>query len=76
MNDSGKNVIKTVVSGSIGAGAGAGLYSVIGGIGIAVGGTAIGVTVGPFIAIGTGIGTIGYGLYWLGKEVGGKNKNR
>ncbi len=32
--------------------------------------TAVGVTLGPFIAIGAGVGAVGYGLYWLDKQVG------
>ena len=76
MKEGVKNTIKTVASGGAGAGIGATLYSVIGGVGVAVGGTAVGLTAGPFIAIGAGIGTLGYGVYWLGKEVGGRNKRR
>lgn len=74
MREGTKGAIKTVASGVCGAGVGAGVYGVIGGVGLAVGGTAVGLTLGPFIAIGTGIGTLGYGIYWLGKEVGGKAK--
>ena len=57
----------------VGAGVGTGIYATIGGIGVAATGTAIGITLGPFIAIGAGVGLTGYGIYWLGKQVGSKN---
>lgn len=69
MNHTGKNVTKTLISAVVGGGVGAGAYSVIGGIGIAVGGTAVGVTVGPFVVIGAGLGAAAYGLVWLGKQL-------
>ena len=69
MNDG----VKAAGAAATGAAVGAGTYATIGGIGIAAGGTAVGVTLGPFIAIGAGIGSVGYGLYWLGKQVGGKD---
>jgi len=37
---------------------------------VAAAGTAVGVTLGPFVAIGAGLGTAAYGVYWLGKQVG------
>jgi uncharacterized membrane protein len=46
----------------------------IGGIGVAATGTAVGITLGPFIAIGAGVGLTAYGLYWLGKQVGQRGK--
>jgi len=71
MKDSTKAGVATVV----GAGAGAATYSTFGGVGIAATGTAVGITLGPFIAIGAGVGLTGYGIYWLGKQMGKKNKN-
>jgi hypothetical protein len=65
---------KNIIAGGVGAGVGAGTYGVIGGVGIAALGGAAGVTLGPFIAIGAGIGFAGHGLYWLGKQIGGRKK--
>jgi len=64
--------------GSAGAGAitGALAFKTIGGVGVAAGGAAFGLTVGPFVAIGAGVGAAGYGLYWLGKQVGRKGRER
>lgn len=69
-----KDGFKAATAGVVGAGAGAATYGVIGGVGIAVSGTAVGITIGPFVAIGAGLGLAGYGLYWLGKQVGGKKE--
>jgi len=44
MEDNRKDGIKTIVSAAAGAGIGAGIYGTIGGMGLAVGGTAIGIT--------------------------------
>lgn len=65
------DALKSVGSATVGGLAGAGVYSAIGGVGLAVGGTAVGITAGPFIAIGAGLGAVGYGLFWLGKQVAG-----
>ena len=59
-----------------GAAIGASTYHVIGGIGIAAIGTAVGVTLGPFIGIGAGVGLGGYSLYWLGKQIEGKKAKK
>ncbi len=56
-----------------GGAAGAGVYGVIGGVGVAAAGTAVGVTLGPFVAIGAGVGLTAYGLFWLGTQVGAAN---
>lgn len=69
MKENAKDALKTVVAGGIGAAAGVGAHGVIGSIGIAVGGTAVGVTLGPFMAIGAGVGAASYGFYWLGKQI-------
>lgn len=69
MNAGKKEALNTVGSAGAGAVAGVGIYSLTGGIGIAVGGTAVGLTVGPFIVIGAGVGATAYGIYWLGKQV-------
>lgn len=55
-----------------GAAAGAGLYGAIGGIGVTILGTAVGVTLGPMVAIGSGLGLVGYGFYSLGKRTAGQ----
>ena len=70
MENGTKEALKAAGSGVGGAAAGAATYSVIGGVGIAATGTAVGVTLGPFIAIGAVIGGAGYGLYRLGKYIG------
>ena len=67
-----KEAYKAATAGIVGAGAGAATYGAIGGVGIAATGTAVGVTLGPFIAIGAGVGLAGYGVYWLGKQIGRK----
>ena len=74
MRNGTKNALKTVGAGAAGGAVGAGTYATIGGIGVAATGTAVGITLGPFIAIGTGVGLVGYGLYWLGRQVGGSKK--
>lgn len=74
MKEGTKDALKAGGSAVGGGAVGAAIYSVIGGIGIAGGGTAVGITLGPFIAIGSGIGLAGYGLYWLGKQVDDKKK--
>jgi hypothetical protein len=76
MKEGTKNGVKAIVSAGVGAGAGAATYATIGGVGIAATGTAVGITLGPFIAIGAGIGLTTYGLYWLGKQVGQNKKNQ
>jgi len=43
---------------TLGAAVGALTYSSIGGMGLAVGGTAVGITLGPMITIGAGVGLI------------------
>lgn len=68
-----KELLKAAgITGAGGIG-GALAHKIIGGIGIAIKGTAVGVTLGPFIAIGAGIGLTGYGIYQLGKQL---NKNK
>ena len=57
-------------AGAVGVAAGAGTYGVIGRVGIAAGGTAVGITLGPFITIGAGVGLTAYDIYWLGKQAG------
>jgi hypothetical protein len=67
-----KEPVKAGIITATGAGIGAGTYGLIGGVGVAATGTAVGITLGPFIAIGAGVGLAGYGVYWLGKQVGQK----
>jgi len=67
-----KESAKAGVVAATGAAVGAGTYATIGGVGLAATGTAVGITLGPFIAIGAGVGLAGYGFYWLGKQVGKK----
>lgn len=52
-------------SGAVGGAAASGI---IGGIGLAFCGTAVGITIGPFIAIGAGLSLAGWGIYKLGKN--------
>ena len=70
MTDGKKEALRTVGAAAVGAGVGGVVYGTIGGVGLAATGTAVGVTLGPFIAIGAGVSAAGYGLYWLGKQVG------
>jgi len=76
MKEGAKEATKTVGAAAVGAGVGAATYGVIGGVGIAATGTAIGITLGPFIAIGAGIGTAIYGIYRLGKQMGKRSKEQ
>jgi len=75
MKENAKDALKTVATAGIGAAAGVGTYGVISGVGVAAVGTAVGITLGPFIAIGAGIGAAGYGIYWFGKQIG-RSKNK
>ena len=68
------DAVKAAGAGVAGSLVGAGTFATFGGIGVAAGGTAVGITLGPFIAIGAGLGLAGYGVYWLGKQIGGKGK--
>ena len=72
MKEGVKEGIKAAAAGTAGAGVGAATYVTIGGVGIAATGTAVGITLGPFIAIGAGLGLTGYGVYRLGKQMGKK----
>jgi hypothetical protein len=72
MNPTSKEIIKTLGASATGGGVGAGVYGVIGGVGLTAVGTGVGITLGPFIAIGAGVGAAEYGLFWLGKQVGKK----
>jgi hypothetical protein len=52
---------------AVGAGAGAGISALVGGMGLAVGGTAVAVTMAPVAAVGAVLGLAGYGiskLFW------------
>ncbi len=69
-----KEPVKAGIAAVGGAGIGAGTYGIIGGVGVAASGTAVGITLVPFIAIGAGVGLTGYGIYWLGKQVGRKQQ--
>lgn len=55
---------------AVGAAAGAGTYAVVGGLGLAGLGSAVGITLFPMIGIGAAIGTVGYQLYRWGRRSG------
>ena len=75
MKEKTKAGLKVVGATAAGGTVGAGIYGVIGGgVGLAACGTAIGITLGPFIAIGSGLGLVGYGVYCLGKQIGKSKK--
>lgn len=57
-----KNVAK---AGAVGGAAGAGVYTAVGGAGLAVGGTAIALTIGAYILAGSVVAAAGYGVYRL-----------
>ena len=69
-----KELGKYAAATGVGAAVGAVTSSIIGGMGLAVGGTAVGITLAPLMAIGGGIGLAGFGLYKLGKAIGGKSR--
>ena len=56
----------------IGAIVGLFVFLLIGGIGVALLGTAVGITMGPFVLIGACLFGLLYGVYWLGKQIGSK----
>ena len=56
-----------------GAATGAAAYGVIGGVAIAVGGTAFGITLLPFTVIGGAVALAGYGIFRAGKSAATKN---
>jgi hypothetical protein len=68
MNNTLKEVGKAAITTSVGGALGAGAYGILGGVGVTAVGAAIGITLGPFIGIGAGIGALGYGVYRLGKH--------
>ncbi len=70
MEELGKGSIKALVASGVGALTGVGAYSLWGGVGVAVGGTAVGLTLGSFAAVGAGAAGAGYGLYCLGRKAG------
>ena len=51
----------------VGAAVGAGLYTIIMGVGFAGLGTAVGITLLPMVAVGASLAGLGYGLFRLGK---------
>lgn len=67
IEDQDPTAIGAVVAG---AGVGAGASAIVGGMGLAIGGTAIGVAMAPVAAVGAVVGLAGYGLY---KLFGGNN---
>lgn len=72
MKDSAKaGLAKTTVAGAV---LGAGTYCITGGVGVAAAGTAIGITLFPFIALGAVLGSAVYGCYWFGKQKGKKKE--
>ena len=74
MTERWREAMKAAGATAVGAGGGAAISGTIGGIGVAATGTAVGVTLGPFIVIGTGLGATAYGICWLGKRVGAANR--
>ncbi|MEB3161408.1 MAG: hypothetical protein VKL20_08110, partial [Synechocystis sp.] len=50
---------------AVGAGVGAGASAIVGGMGLAVAGTAVGVTMAPVAAVGAVVGLAGYGIFKL-----------
>lgn len=71
-----KDGLKAVGSTAVGGAVGAGIYGIIGGVGVTAIGTGVGITLAPFIAIGASVGFTGYGVYWLGRQIGGKSKKK
>lgn len=69
MTEGKKDVAKAVGTTAVGAATGAATYASIGGLGLTAVGTGVGITLGPFIAIGAGVFALGYGIFWLGKQV-------
>jgi len=64
---------KAALSAGIGATLAAGASTIIGGMGLAVSGTAVGIGVVSFAAVGAVIGLAGYGLY---KAFDGESKKK
>ena len=59
MTDGQKDALQAAGTAAAGGAAGATVFATIGCIDVAAGGTAVGVTLLPFIAIGAGVGAIG-----------------
>lgn len=74
MADTKKEIVHATTAGAVGAGVGASAFAIIGGVGVAALGTAVGLTLVPFIAVGTAVGLGGYGLVRIGKEIGAASK--
>lgn len=61
--EKGEEIIKASSAVVAGAAAGGTLYASIGGGGLAIAGTAIGIGAGPFLVAGMIVGMAGYGVY-------------
>lgn len=53
-----------------GAASGAATYGVVGGVGVAALGTAVGITLAPWMILGAAVVTTGYGVYQAGRRAG------
>ena len=76
MKEWAKEATKAGAATATGAAGGAAIYGIIGGVGVAATGTAVGITLGPFLAIGASVGLGAYGIYRLGKQVGKKSAGK
>ena len=63
-----KTISKIAISTGGGAAVGGGTYAAIGGMGLVLFGTVVGITIITMIAIGAGLGFGGSALYSLGKK--------
>jgi len=64
-----KDSVKAGLSAVVGGTVGIVSNLSIGGVGLAIGGTAISISMGPFVATGAILATTGYGLFYLGKRI-------
>jgi hypothetical protein len=74
MSDMKQEAGKAVGIGTAGAVVGAGAHALLGSVGLAFGGAAVGVTLVPFMAVGCGLALFGYGMYRLGR-IGRKDRS-
>ena len=68
-----KEAIRAGGSAAAGAAAGAATFAGIGGLGLAIGGSALAIGTAPVVAVGSVVGLAGYGIYRL---FGGKRRKR
>jgi hypothetical protein len=65
--------VEAGASTAAGLGAAAAAWGIVGNIGLAAGGGAVGVGLAPFLAVGAGVGLAAWGLVRIGKSLGNRS---